>query len=272
MSFIQCGGSVFFYQWRAGVPARAGAAADAPTLVFVNGLGTDHRIWDDVVAELPSRWSILRYDQRGHGLSEEGSSPYRVSDLSADLAALLEHSGSGPVVVCGLSLGGLVAQDFAARHPERVRALCLAGTGLRIGTREAWQARVGQVLAAGLAGISHGVMERWFSESFRARDPDTVRGHRAMLERVPLGAYVATLHALAEADLSGSAHRINVPTLVIAADLDPATPPDVGRALADAITGAKLELIRGAGHLMCVEQPRIFAQALAGFLGENGFG
>jgi 3-oxoadipate enol-lactonase len=270
MSFIQCGGNVFFYQRRPGIPANARGTAEPATLVFVNGLGTDHRIWDEVVAALPSDLSIIRYDQRGHGLSEEGSGPYRVADLSADLAELLERSNVGPVMVCGLSLGGLVAQDFAASHPERVRALCLSGTGLRIGTREAWMARITQVLGEGLAGISHAVMERWFSESFRARDPETVRGHRAMLERVPMGAYVSTLHALAEADLSGSVHRIRVPTLVIAGELDPATPPDVGRALAGAIPGAEFELMRGAGHLMCVEQPRAFARALTRFLGDNG--
>jgi 3-oxoadipate enol-lactonase len=278
MSFMQCGDTVFFYT-RSVAPATDTASAlagrrepEPMTLVFVNGLGTDHRIWDDVVAALPSRWSMLRYDQRGHGLSELGHCPYTLAQLSHDLGEVLDGNVAGPVVLCGLSLGGLVAQQFAAAHPERVRALCLSGTALRIGTRETWQARAEQVLAAGLVRIAPSVMDRWFSEPFRSRNPAAVRGHRAMLERTPADAYVRAAQALGEADVSPGAQSIRMPTLVLAGELDLAATPAQGRALADAIPHARFELLSGAGHLMCVERPLAFARALTEFLGDNGIG
>src|SRR5688572_25088380 len=101
MSFIQLGNAVYHYVWR---PCAEGNVADAPVVVFSNALGTDHRIWDAVVKRLPSTWSVLRYDTRGHGLSEVGETPYTVAVLAADLDELLEKLGLRSVVVCGLSL------------------------------------------------------------------------------------------------------------------------------------------------------------------------
>src|SRR5262245_6330453 len=122
MSFIECGGSVHFYERGSNV-----GTADQPTLVFVNALGTDHRIWNDVIAQLPEGLPWLRYDMRGHGASETGAAPYRVSGLSEDLAELLDRLDISSAVLCGLSVGGLVAQQFALSRPARLRALVLCG-------------------------------------------------------------------------------------------------------------------------------------------------
>jgi pimeloyl-ACP methyl ester carboxylesterase len=93
-----------------------------------------------------------------------------------------------------------------------------------------------------------------------------------MLERTAEDAYVRALHALAEADLSSGAPRILMPTLVLAGELDVATTPEQGQALADALPRARFELLSGVGHLMCVERPLAFARALTRFLGDNGIG
>ena len=90
------------------------AAAGKPKLVFVNSLGTDFRIWRDVVVRLAGDFAILTYDARGHGLSEIGDTPYSIETLGADLAALIDATGFGPAIVCGVSVGGLTAQALYA--------------------------------------------------------------------------------------------------------------------------------------------------------------
>jgi 3-oxoadipate enol-lactonase len=269
MSFIQCGGAVHFFELR---PPRATAphSAPAPTLVFVNALGTDYRIWDDVIRTLPSSLGVLRYDQRGHGLSELGERPYDVEGLSRDLAALLEQLRLERVVVCGLSLGGLVAQRLAIAREPRLVGLCLCGTAARVADRDFWQARMRLVAEGGLDAVASAVLPRWFGEPFRKRDPLAVRGYETLLRRMPVEGYLASLAALASADLRQQVQNINLPTLVVAGELDLATPPDRVRELALQIPGARFELLRDASHLMCVEEPRALGALLTSFLGETG--
>src|SRR3954451_8356663 len=142
MSFLQCGSTVHYYRFRPGAPKD-------PVLVFINGLGTDHRIWDAVLDALPPELSVLRYDLRGQGLSERGQGRSDVATLSADLELLLTRVGAASVVPVGFSLGGLVAQQFALAHPARVRGLVLCATGSRIGSAETWAARAEQVRLGG---------------------------------------------------------------------------------------------------------------------------
>ena len=269
MGFIQCGGAVHFFELRPPT-AVAPQAAPGPTLVFVNALGTDHRIWDGVVETLPRSLGVLRYDQRGHGLSELGERPYDVDGLSRDLGALLDQLQLERVVVCGLSLGGLVAQRFAIARDPRLVGLCLCGTAARIADREFWQGRMRLLAEGGLDAVASAVLPRWFGEPFTKRDPLAVRGYETLLRRLPVDGYHASLEALAGADLRQQVQNINVPTLVVAGELDLATPPDRVRELALQIPGARFELLRDASHLMCVEEPRALAGLLASFLGETG--
>jgi len=292
MSFMQCGNAVHFY-WLHSSPglrpssglrpsvglrpiAEAGESllpvlpAGAPVIVFINGLGTDHRIWDQVLSALPADLSALVYDLRGQGLSEWVEGHFDVERASEDLAALLDGLGIGPVVLCGLSLGGLVAQAFALSHAERVRALCLCATAARIGTPELWRQRAAQVQQGGLAAVAPQVIERWFSPAFFDSQPSAARGWRVLLERAPVPGYLAGLHLLAETDLRSRVGRISVPTLALVGSADVATPPDQVRALADAIPGAEFVVLPGAGHLLCVEEPGSLVRSLDEFLGGKG--
>lgn len=271
MSFIACRGSVHFYR----LFGRAAASGDAaPAIVFVNALGTDTHIWDPLLAALPervkSRCPLLCYDQRGQGLSELGTAPHTLATLAADLDALLAQLGLAASVVCGLSLGGLVAQELAARFPERVRALCLLATGLSIGAPELWSERIAVVQGRGLPVLASSVMERWFTPAFRERNPAEVTGYRTLFERnSPLG-YIAALEALRDADLSQQTAALRVPALVLAGEGDTATPPPRVRELTRALPHARWALVPHAGHLLPVEQPALVAQAISAFLEEVG--
>lgn len=278
MRFVRCDTAVHFTESippparhagaPSGGPARSGSA---PTLLFVHALGTSHRIYDGVVEALAWPGPVLRYDLRGHGLSEVGEQPYTIASLARDASQLLDRLGVAEVVVCGLSVGGLIAQQLALSE-RRVRAAILCGTAARIGTAAGWRARIEQLRAGGLAGQSEVVLARWFGPDFRAREPELVSGCRCLLERTSEAGYRAMLEALADADLSERTRDIRVPTLVVSGEIDEATTASDGQRLAASIPGARFALLRGASHLLCVEQPRELAALIQAFAGELGLG
>jgi len=260
MSFIRCGSTVSFVELR-----RASSAAPRPALVLIHALGTSHRIWDGVLAASRFGGPVLRYDLPGHGLSELGEPPYSVAALARDGLALLDRLGLDSFIACGLSVGGLVAQELALLGGARTRGAILCGTAARIGSAEGWQTRIDQVRAGGVASIAEIALGRWFSPGFREREPDAVRGYRCLLERTPNEGYLAMLHALRDADLTERVRGLRAPALVVSSELDEATTPADGRKLAGLIPGARFELLPQASHLISVEKPRELAGLIDAF-------
>jgi 3-oxoadipate enol-lactonase len=237
-------------------------------VVFINSLGSDLRIWDDVVSRLPC--SSLRYDKRGHGLSDAPSGPYSIADHANDLHGLLEHLKLERVVIVGISVGGQIALEFASRFPERVAGAVFCDTGMKIGSAELWNTRIEAVRDHGLEHISESVMQRWFGPAFRQDRAATVRGYQNMLERQPPVGYIATCEALRESDLHQAAQNVRdarVKTLVMCGKDDQSTPVALSQELAQTLE-MNLELIDNAGHLPCIEQPEAFANILNSFLEE----
>lgn len=245
---------------------RVDGKAKAPTVIFANSLGTDLRLWDQVLPLLPECWRYLRFDKRGHGLSDFGGGG-DITDHVEDAIALIEHLGAARVVFVGLSIGGLIAQAVAHRRPDLVRAVVLSNTAARLGTAESWQARIAAVSAGGIEAIADGVMQRWFGPTFLG-DPSLALW-RNMLTRTPAEGYLAACAALARADHSAATAKLRLPALVIAGEVDGATPAETVRATADLIPGAAFHVIAGAGHLPPVENPRAFADLLVPFLKEQ---
>jgi 3-oxoadipate enol-lactonase len=243
---------------------------DRPAIVFSNSLGTDFRIWHDVVAHLSEHWRIVLYDKRGHGLSDVPHGPYSIDDHTDDLIALIDHLGLADVAMVGLSIGGLIAQNLALRAPHRVKVLVLADTASKIGTTQAWNERIDAVTRGGLAAIADSVMERWFTKRFRQERPIELAGWRNLLLQCPVEGYVASCAAVRDADLSSRIAGISVPTLVIGGSEDLSTPPDIVRAMADRISGARFELVEACGHIPPIEQPAVLAAAIERHLVENG--
>jgi 3-oxoadipate enol-lactonase len=213
--------------------------------------------------------ALVRYDLRGHGLSDCPPGPYQLADFVADLRGLLDHLGVRRAVLAGISIGGLIAIEVAARYPDRVRSLVLADTACRIGTAAHWRARIEAVRRTGLERLAPAALETWFTESFRAGESARVTGYENLLARTPAEGYVASCAVLEESDLTERAGTIRAPALVMTGEDDRATPPEQGRALAAAIPGARFELIPDAAHLPCIEQPGRVASAIDRFLEEQ---
>lgn len=242
-----------------------GGPGNKPVIVFINSLGTDFRIWRDVIVRLAGSYPLLTYDKRGHGLSDVGEAPYSIEDHVDDLIGLLEHLKVSDAVVCGLSVGGLIAQGLYARRPDLVKALILCDTAHKIGTADMWAARIAAIDESGLDGIVDGVMERWFTPAFRESDP-SFPGYRNMMLRQPVEGYTGTCAAIRDADYTAAAGEIAVPTLCVVGDQDGATPPELVLSLAKLIPRARYEVIKDAGHIPCVEQPEMLTTIIEAFL------
>lgn len=243
-----------------------GGSAEKPVIVFINSLGTDFRIWDDVAQRLTADFAILLYDKRGHGLSDIGRFPYSIEDHAGDLVGLLDRLSIKRAIVCGLSVGGLIALALHQRRPELVSALVLCDTAHKIGTPESWNARIAAVERGGLESILDAVMERWFTPGFRRTENAAYCSYRHMLARQPIEGYVATCAAIRDADYTGAARAVGVPALCVVGDQDGSTPPDVVRGMAQLIPNARYQVIRDCAHIPCVEQPETLTALIRAFL------
>jgi 3-oxoadipate enol-lactonase len=239
------------------------------TFVFVNALGTDLSIWDEVVAGYAGQFRILRYDLRGQGLSDAPPAPYSIDDHVADLAALLGAHGIHGAIVVGMSVGGMIALALADAHPDLVRLLVLCDTAPKIGTPELWSARIEAVRANGLASIADAVLERWLSAGFRQAHAVDLAGYRNMLTRNPAEGYIGTCATLRDTNLTSVASRLAQPTLCLVGEADGATPPASVRSLSELIPNAAFESIPNAGHLPCIEQPGSLSLRIEAFVRRN---
>ncbi|PPB82293.1 3-oxoadipate enol-lactonase [Albidovulum inexpectatum] len=233
-------------------------------VVFANSLGTDLRMWDRLIPHLPRGLRLIRYDKRGHGLSACPPAPYSMGALVRDAERLLDALEIRDCVFVGLSVGGLIAQGLAVKRLDQVRAMVLSNTAAKIGTAQMWADRVAAIRQGGLEAIADVTMERWFSRRFR-ETPD-VKLYRAMLTRQPAEGYCGVCAAISGTDFLTPTSALTLPTLAIAGAEDGATPPDMVRETAELIRGARFHLIRGAGHLPCVEKPQEYAAVLTEFL------
>lgn len=242
------------------------------TIVFINSLGTDMRIWVDVARVFRETHRIIRYDLRGHGISDAPAAPYSLDDNVEDLIAILDEAGIERAVLVGVSVGGQIAMGLALRAPERVAGLVLCDTAAKIGSAERWQERIEAVEAGGLDSVADSVVEVWFSRAFLETSKPELRLWRNLLTRTPIQGYLGTCAALRDTDIGNQVASIGQPTLCVCGDQDAATPPDVVRELAGMIPGAGFREIAHAGHLPCIEQPALMSNAISSFLSEHAIG
>jgi len=257
MSFVEVGGARIHYAIE--------GADDAPVLAFSNSLGTNYSMWDPQAQELQSRFRILRYDTRGHGQSSVPPGRYSMEQLGKDVLALLDELHLGRVHFCGLSMGGMIGMWIGIHAPDRLNKLVLCNTGAKIGTEESWRSRIEAVKKGGMKSIVAGVIERWFTPPFRAKEPATVARIQKILEGTNPEGYTSCCAGIRDYDCREQLENISAQTLVISGAHDPATPPADGRFIAAHIRGAKYAEL-DAAHLSNIEDGVRFTGELAAFL------
>jgi 3-oxoadipate enol-lactonase len=246
---------------------RVHRTGSGPPLVMLHCLGMTHHLWD-CLSGLADRFQLVAYDLPGHGDTALPAAPYGIAELSAQLAGVLRREGIARAHVMGISLGGLVAQHFAATDPAMVDKLVLLDTTPRY-TDEAranWAVRAAAARRDGPASLLPMILKIWFTEPFVAADPPPVRLVRETFAACSGEGYALACEALGEADLLALTPHIAAPTLVICG-------ADEGQAFHDAaawlhanIPGARLEIVASAAHASVLEQPARIETLLRGFL------
>ena len=242
--------------------SRLEGSAGAPVVVLSNSLGTTHAMWDPQVPALREHFAVLRYDHPGHGEGRGEAPVSSVEGLALGVLAILDEREISRVSFCGLSLGGAVGMWLAMNAPERIDRLVLACTSARFGTRENWLQRAATVRSCGMEAIADAVLALWFTPRTHRTDSALVSDYRAMMVSAEREGYAGCCEALADWDPGDSLKAIRAPTLVLAGSEDPATPPEQGEAIRQRITGARMSILAGAGHLANLEQPAAFTQLL----------
>lgn len=235
--------------------------SDAPVVVLSNSLGNDRTLWDAQVPALAEHFRVLRYDQRGHGATAPAPGPYDLADLGGDVLELLDDLGIASAHFAGVSLGGMTGMWLAENAPERIATLVPICTSANLDPRQAWLDRAAQVRANGTASMFEATLPRWFTPALSA-EPQVRAKYRAMLTDTDDESYAACCEAIASMDILDALPSITAPTLVIAGAADSATPPAHGEQIADAVPGAKLEVLAEAAHLANAEQPEAVNELL----------
>ena len=246
---------------RSGKPPRC-------TVVLSHALGCDLTMWDELASTLAQNCRVLAYDQRGHGSSDSPPGPYSIADLADDAARLLRELDTGPVVWIGLSMGGMVGQELALRHPALMAALVAANTtsGYPEEAQAMWRQRIATVRESGLSAIADTVMARYFHDGYRTAHAPTVERFRRRLVSTSTEGYVACCAAVAGVDTTSRLDAIAIPVLLIAGALDGGTPPAMAERMAASLPQAELHVLPRASHISVIEQPAAFTTLVQGFL------
>lgn len=248
---------------------RLHRTGSGPALVMLHCLGMDHRLWAGL-GSLADRFELVSYDFPGHGETLVPEPGYGIEDLSDQLADVLSMAGITRAHVMGISLGGLVAQHFAATHPEVVDHLVLCDTTPRYlpDARANWAVRAEAARRNGAASLLPQIEAIWFTAGFRDREPapPAILQVRETFARCPGEGYALACEALASADLIDQAGDIHAPTLVLCGSDESQAFHDAADWLAANIAGAKLAIVPDAAHASVMEQPAWVDRALRSFL------
>ncbi|WP_145982736.1 MULTISPECIES: 3-oxoadipate enol-lactonase [unclassified Pseudonocardia] len=246
---------------------RTDGPADGPVLVLGPSLGTDLHLFDAQVAELASAYRIVRYDLPGHGGSPAPDGPYTVAGLARDVLALLDGLGIGRFHHAGVSLGGAIGLQLALDRPDRVASLTVVASAARFAEPSEWPRRARVVRAQGTGAMVTSRPGTWFTHDFvRRRNGEAVR-LLAMLQATTAEGYAGCCEAIGEFDVRRRLAGITAPTLAVAGAADPATPPEMLKAIANGVRDGHYVILDGAAHLPNVERADEVTRALAEHLG-----
>jgi 3-oxoadipate enol-lactonase len=240
--------------------------ANGRVVMMSNSLMSDHTMWDITIPALTDRYRVLRYDTRGHGSSGTTPGPYSIGMLADDAVGLLDALRIQQVHFIGLSMGGMIGQQIGARYPDRVYSLSLCDTASEMPPRSMWEERLAIARSQGIPGLLDGTIQRWFTNPFIARDPQSIDRVRRMISLTGVEGYIACASAVRDMAQTTMLLQVKAPTLILVGRYDPACTVEQATVLHRMIDGSQMVVIENAAHLANIEQPEAFNRALRAFL------
>jgi len=237
-----------------------------PCVVLLHPVGLDLTFLAPVADILRQEFTVLTVDQRGHGKSPASAPAHSLVDYADDLHALLTRLAHTPVAVVGFSFGGMVAQELALKYPEAVSALviCASRDWMPAPARDIARARGDDARQRGMSDVLDATLDRWFTPAFRASGKDEAAKARLLSDDVE--GWAQAWHAMAAVDTTSRLRNVRAPTLCLAGELDKSSPPEAMKEMAAAILHARYVELKGAPHMLFLEQPEATARAVGEFL------
>jgi len=236
-------------------------------VLLIHGVGSRQENWEKVAAPLSRNFKVVRYDLRGHGSSGKVPGPYSLDMFARDATDLLDHLGVVRAHVAGHSLGGMIAILLASRCPRRVDRLAVLSAAA--GRTEEERRRVGErisLIASGIPGDHfRNSLSRWFTDEFRAANPDVIEQYEARNKANDPACYAAAYATLATSEVALELPRVGSPTLVITGEHDLGSNPRMAHVIHAAIAGSELRILPRLRHSILVEAPDIVVRLLEPF-------
>ena len=243
---------------------------DGPAVLLVHGHPFDRSMWDPQVEAFADRYRLVVPDLRGYSETTVPDGVTLLDEVALDLAHLLDHLSIGRTVVCGLSMGGQVAMEFAQLFPDRLGGLVLCDTDARAETPEGYAARLAMADRLERDGmeryVEDGLVDFLHARTFEGR-PEVVAHMRRMMHGAPpLGAARLQRGRAERRDHTAALGSLGVPVLVVTGEADHFTPVETARHIAEAIPDAELVVVEGAGHMPNLEAVADFNSALGAYV------
>jgi len=239
-----------------------------PPVLLLHSLATHGAMWSAQIPFWARHFHVIVPDLPGHGATPADPALHRFEDYAVSIVRLLDQLRIERAALVGLSLGGMIAQALALRHPQRVGPIVLAHTFARVTAPmvPVWQERRAAVESQGMEGQVVPTLERWFAPQFRASSPLTLEWIADMIRATQPAGYSAVAESILHLGYLDQLCDISQPTLVVAGSEDKGASPAVASEMCAKLPQAQLLILQNAGHLGCVDQPVEFTERVGEFL------
>jgi 3-oxoadipate enol-lactonase len=239
---------------------------DAPVVSLNHCFAADHRYWDHHLPAFDG-FRVLRHDARGHGKSDAPPGPYSLEMMADDLIGLLDALSITQVHLCGVSMGGMIAQTFAINTPARISSLALVNTISEYSTdqTQVWRDRAALVMRDGTQAVQSSLMDRWFSDEAAAKRLPGYLYMDDMISRFRPESFDAVAAAVCDLNTTERLAELRMPSLVVATPDDPGVSTASSQRIADML-GVEPHWLEPARHLATLEHPETFNRLIREFL------
>tara|TARA_B100000029_G_scaffold422141_1_gene428718 strand:+ start:174 stop:989 length:816 start_codon:yes stop_codon:yes gene_type:complete len=247
---------------------------EGETVFLLHGIGGNKRNWAENISAIAKNHKVIAWDTRGYGASDDYEGPFNFSDAARDLAKVLDFFGCDTAHLVGLSMGARIACWFYKAYPERVKSLVLCDTNF--GSKgfsedekaEFVNSRTKPLIEGkNISDFSHLIAQSLIGNK---QDQKALKKLIDSLNLLRKESYLKTVESFISRDNLEAFSEIAVPSLVLVGELDRLTPPEIAEKISWSIKDSRFRIVKGAGHLINIEQPEVFNNCILSFLKDLG--